>query len=382
MRKLRILYLYWDLIPSVRLCGHCQLEWLAANGKLEYRHSRIRKIKKADLQWADAVLLGRLDSAAEYQIARQLKKAGKFLIYVIDDDLLNIPAYLSSAGYYTLPEVRSSIQRMLALSDAILSPSPELLKKYAAKLHTAIQIEEPALTPVVFVPHALNRSVRIGFAGSIDRTGDLESLLKEALLQIQRDYGRRVEFEFFGAIPSFAQQLNAYCIPYCDSYDDYRRILNERQWDIGLAPMPDTPFHACKHYNKYVEYAAAGIVGVFSNVAPYTRLDARNANVLFCENNVQSWANAITWLLEHPQEREEMRRALSVRAACELSIDASSTALLNQLQHTVIVGKTKPVFYCLFPFLLLADFQKTVRFIRKHGLQAPVVLLKKIKNRL
>jgi len=167
MRQLRLLYLYWNLIPSIRLCGHCQLEWLAKQGRLEYRHSRISQLEKTDLAWADAVLLGRLDSSTEYHIARQLKEAGKYLIYVIDDDLLQVPPGLSSAGYYGLPDVRRSIQRMIGMSDAILSPSPILLKKYAADGRRAITIEEPALDPVAYAPHDPSQPVRIGFAGSV-----------------------------------------------------------------------------------------------------------------------------------------------------------------------------------------------------------------------
>ena len=45
---------------------------------------------------------------------------------------------------------------------------------------------------------------------------------------------------------------------YLEDYEDYRSAMGTLGWDIALAPLPDTPFHRCKHYNKYIEYASYG----------------------------------------------------------------------------------------------------------------------------
>ena len=325
----RVLLIYRRMIPSIRLCGHCQLEHLAGRGRLEYRAVQEMKLKAADLNWADTVLLGRLDNWYEYQLVKRLRAAGKYLIYVLDDDLLNIPAEISSAAYYGRPEIQKYIREMMRLSDAILSPSPLLLKKYAVEGRRAIQIEEPAIDPVEYRPHDPKAPVKIGFAGSIDRTGDLERLLGEALIRIKRAYGDRVAFEFFGAIPSFADQIGAKCIPYCDSYDEYRRTLNERGWDIGLAPMPDTPFHACKHYNKFVEYAAAGIVGVYSKVEPYTRL--KDTDILvFAEE--EDWYSTVERLLKDRTAIEFVRQKSVSFVQTRMNVSEVSNELWKQLQ--------------------------------------------------
>lgn len=195
-RKPHVLLIYRQMIPSIRLCGHCQMEYLAQQGKLEYRACQEMKIKNADLNWADTILLGRLDSWYERKLAEQLRKAGKYLIYIIDDDLLNIPSEISSAAYYNQPDVQRNIRSMIEMSDAILSPSPRLLEQYAVNGRKAIRIEEPAIDPVPYKPHDPAQPVKIGFAGSIDRTGDIESILKEALIRIKKEYGNRVQFEF------------------------------------------------------------------------------------------------------------------------------------------------------------------------------------------
>ena len=325
-RRPRVLLIYREMIPSIRLCGHCQLEWLAEQGKAEYRHVPAMKLRAADLNWADVVLLGRLDSWYEHRLVKLMKGAGKYLVYIIDDDLLNISPELSSAAYYGQTEIRDCIRGIMAMSDCILSPSPLLLEKYAVGKQ-AIQIEEPAINPVAYAPHTPSAPVKIGFAGSIDRTQDIERILKQALTAIKRDYGDRVAFEFFGAIPDFAGELGAAGIPYTDSYDKYRDQLNRLQWDIGLAPMPDTPFHACKHYNKFSEYAAAGIAGVFSEVYPYTRIREFPECYVLCGNTPERWEGALRRLIEDYVMREDYRRQAVQCAREQLGVPQSAAAL-------------------------------------------------------
>ena len=91
--------------------------------------------------------------------------------------------------------------------------------------------------------------------------------------------------------------------------------------------MPDTPFHACKHYNKFSEYAAAGIVGVFSDVYPYTRIKAFPECAVFCENTPGDWVRALKALIEDADRREEYRRRAARCARERLSIAASAEEL-------------------------------------------------------
>lgn len=341
-RKPHILLIYRKMIPSIRLCGHCQMEYLAGLGAVKYRAVQEMKLKSSDLNWADAVLLGRFDSWYERRLAELLHKSGKYSVYIIDDDLLNIPPEISSAAYYNKASIHDNICAMIALSDAIISPSPKLLKKYASEKR-AIQIEEPAINPVPYKPHALNAPVKIGFAGSLDRTGDIEHILKDALIQISQTYGKKVQFEFFGAIPSFAKELNARCIPYCDSYDEYRRTLNALEWDIGLAPMPDTSFHSCKHYNKFMEYAAAGVVGVFSYVEPYKYIKELIGDPYMCKNTVEDWSRGLGQAIELSKNREEKRKSLLAIVREKYSVRRAAESLQEAIYALDIWSKNKQI---------------------------------------
>lgn len=329
--RAHVLLIYRELWPSIRLCGHSQMAALAGMGRIEYRHRLEQRLSQDDLRWADIVLLGRTDGAYEYRLAKQLKESGKYLVYIIDDDLLEVPEGIRSAKHYMRPEVQRSMRGMLELSDAVLSPSPILLKKYAANGKAPLLTREPAMNPVPYRRHDPEAPVRIGFAGSADRAGDVERLLSGALTQLKRVYGDRIQIEFFGFQTPMAEALDAKVRPYCASYDDYRRALNDMAWDIGLAPMPDTPFHACKHYNKFVEYAAAGLVGVFSEVEPYLQLKRDIGLGVFCENDTDTWVRALRALIDDREKLEKLRREVCECAQTTVSEETIARQLSERM---------------------------------------------------
>ncbi len=378
-RKCHALLIYRRMIPSVRLCGYSQLRALDALGRIEYRAVRDRRLRRSDLEWADVAFLGRLDNWYERRIVTALHASGRRLVYIMDDDLLNLPPQISSAAYLGQPAIQDNIRAMVEMSDAILSPSPILLEKYAEDGRLPMRTEEPALEPARFRPHAAGRPVKIGFAGSVDRTSDLEKLLREALLGVRRRYGDRVAFEFFGATPDFAEELGATCVPYLESYIDYRRQLNALEWDIGLAPMPDTPFHACKHYNKFCEYAAAGVAGIYSDLPPYTFIPQREIYGRFCKNEAGAWYDALCAEIDDDAGREARRRRLSVFAATELSPETIGLALFEAHPEIFVPCACARIQALPMPLLKTGNaLNQAVEKSRRYGLRLPGVVIQKL----
>lgn len=125
-------------------------------------------------------------------------------------------------------------------------------------------MHEPSAYALAEKPENPDGVVHIGFAGSADRGQDVDTILAEALEEVSRKYGDRISIEIFGTDTEIARRLRCMTIPYTESYEAYQEKMKELNWDIGLAPMPETAFHACKYYNKLVEYAGYGIVGIYS----------------------------------------------------------------------------------------------------------------------
>ena len=347
MRK--VVLLYTAMTPSVRLCGYEQFSFLAQQGLLSFSAISLYKATCAELKTADAVVFVRGDSYYEYRLAALLKTAGKYLIYVMDDDLLDVPSYISSAEHYRQEETAFHISSLMQLCDCFMTPSARLLQKYGDRFEKSLLIEEPALD---CMEHAERSStVKIGFAGSIDRTTDVEQLLEKPLRNLVNKMGDLVSVEFFGAKPKIAEELNCRWIPYADSYEKYQKTMQELNWDIGLAPMPDTEFHACKHYNKFIEYGNYGIISVCSDRLPYTRIIRNWDNGVLCPDDADAWELALMRLVQDTKLRKEMRNRLQEQIRSEFSVSHVSAKLWKQLDGNIPALKEYRLeaahFFCL-----------------------------------
>lgn len=326
-----VLLISHELIPSVRLCGYEQYRHMEKQGLVELRFTPAKHLTPELAGWADVVQFVRSDSAAELACAREFRRAGKYLIYVLDDDLFEIPLGFGSSSYYRRENVRRNMKEIMALCHCFLSPSAHLREKYGAGFERVCAIEEPALFDTPPSPVREDGVIRIGFAGSIDRTGDIEGLLRHALFKIAYDFRDRVSIEFFGAKPPLADDFKFRHIPYCDSYEEYQKTMRELKWDIGLAPMPDSEFHRGKHYNKFIEYAACGIVGVYSDLLPYRGAVEHEVNGLVSGNDPSDLFHAIERLILEPELLAQMRRRVVGLATERFSLPSVSDALRAEL---------------------------------------------------
>lgn len=328
-----VLLIAQQLIPSAILCGHSQLEHLAEKGIIEYEFCRSQDITADKISRADTIVLVRGALGLDLLAARTAKRTGKRLVYVLDDDLLNVPEYIVSYGFYGSRITKKTIRKIMACCSCLASPSPVLIQKYGNEFEETVIIEEPAL------PHRQNHfevkdTVNIVFAGSLDRTSDIEALLSNALRRIKSEYGDAVEITFFGARPDIVEELGLKYIGYCTDYYEYMETMSLNRFDIGLAPMVSSEFSRCKHYNKYVEYSSYGIVGIYSNVYPYTEAVRNGENGILCSNNENEWYEAISGLIANPGKRAMLRKCCVNEADTVYSLD---TAAENYLR---IVGET------------------------------------------
>lgn len=324
-----ILAISHTFIPSVLMCAHKQLDYLKNIKDIDYQFCLYNRVTDKLLNWADIIIFVRSESGMDEDVSRLCKKANKHMIYVLDDDLPNAPDGLSSSHYYLRPEVKEWIKNTMANCTTFLTPSPVLLEKYGGSFKNRFLIKEPSLG--IIEDKKDNEKVKIGFAGSIDRAQDVNLILEEALTMIVEKYGDSIEIEFMGAKPDIVDKYNFSYVPYQNSYEKYAETIRERNWDIGLAPMPDTPFHNCKYINKYVEYASAGIVGVYSNVMPYTFGIRNEENGLLVNNDTEKWVEAISRLIEDKELRQRISKSCLKEAKEVYSLEAVSEDYFDKI---------------------------------------------------
>ena len=352
-----------SLIPSVLLCGHFQLQYLSKQKKINYKFASSRRIKKKVIDWADIIVFVRSESSVEKIIAQELKGI-KHLVYVLDDDLLNLPDYVSSAKYYKIPRIHNNIISIMNSCDSFLTTSRVLLEKYGKGFKNAFLIDEPSLQNKV--NNKDNEKVKIGFAGSIDRAQDINVILEETIKEIINKYKDSIEVEFMGAKPTIVDEYKLNYIPYQDSYQKYIEKMSELNWDIGLAPMPISDFHSCKYINKYVEYASFGIAGIYSNCAPYIYGIRNGENGLLVDNNCKDWVEAISSLIDNKKLREKISDNAVKEAKTKYSLETLSYQYLDCIMKDydeTKINKDSHILLDLELFsVLLVDEIKVQRF--------------------
>lgn len=77
-------------------------------------------------------------------------------------------------------------------------------------------------------------------------------------------------------------------------------------FDIALAPIACSQFNLCKSNLRCLEMCAVGCATIASNVGPYTRFSKRHPNMISLvgkgQGNFQTWASAMEYLIENPDE--------------------------------------------------------------------------------
>lgn len=368
-----ILIISHSLIPSVLLCGHTQMLYLKNKGEIDYKFLQAASINDEDLSWADVIVFVRSESDVEYY-ASKITKGKKQLVYVLDDDLLNLPDYVSSAKYYAIPSIRSNIKNIMANCDIFMSPSRVLLEKYGKNFKHAYQIHEPSLG--VGNERKINEKVKIGFAGSIDRTKDVNIILEESLSQIIEKYKDQIEVEFMGAKPAIVDKYNLKHIPYQDGYKKYTEIIGEANWDIGLAPMPETEFHSCKYFNKYVEYASYGIAGIYTDCIPYVHGIEDHRNGLLVKNTTEDWFKAMSLLIED----EKLRKAISEECYREASTIYSLETLSKDYYEKIMTDYSyeRVEIKGIWKYKVRSFFARVIYKVKEQNIMLPFWMIKKL----
>ncbi len=376
---MNVLIVSTTFIPSVLLCGHCQLEYLEKQGKCNYKFSISHFINKKNVEWADIIVFLRSDSDIDAYVSKIAKKAGKKLIYVMDDDLLNVPSYLSSAPYYLLPSTQKNIRTIMSNCDTFLSPSPVLLEKYGPDFKYRFNIPEPSLNRIH--KKEKNDKVRIGFAGSIDRAQDLNEILEDAITQIVQKYGDSIEIQIMGAKPDFVEKLGLKHLPYQDGYDAYTAYMAKCNWDIGLAPMPLSEFHRCKYFNKYVEYASFGIAGIYTNCEPYVFGIRDKENGLLVNNTTKEWVDAISQLIENEKLRKDISDMCLKEANEIYALDILADDYFEKITHDYTIPEKTRIPSLTFVKGIIF-FKRVFRKVREQGLNFPKWFVEKMRSKL
>lgn len=235
-----------------------------------------------------------------------LRRARHPYLYYIDDNFWEIQGDSAVAQYYREPAIRHSLEFAVTHAHKVLTNSQVLasyLRRLSARLHVLPPFFDFSL--IEGCTREQSEEFRIGFAGSVTRRDDLQ--LIASVVQPTLDRIPNAVFEFCGVMPpGVVPGARVRFFEHTSSYADFIRFQAGRNWAIGLAPLRDTSANRAKTNNKYREYGACAIAGVYSDTLPYQGSVEPMVTGLLVEPSGDAWLSAIARLAVEPDLRNRI----------------------------------------------------------------------------
>jgi GT2 family glycosyltransferase/glycosyltransferase involved in cell wall biosynthesis len=322
------------LQPFGRLTNEFELVWACkpkTEGWYEYQLSL--------LEGADLVILQRYFVSEQQSVAiEQILNSGQPVVYETDDLPFGLPnghpfsAVLQNDKEYVI----SVIQRV----DAVIVSTPAL----ARWMHVQCQPKSVYVLPnavEVSLLHAPVRQrlepIRIALAGTPTHDADY-ALLDEALEKVIKKYGKRINFVVIGRLPQRLRNYsNVMGIDFIPDYRLYAKYLPKFEFDIALVPLLDNTFNKVKSPIKWLEYSAAGIAGIFSDVEPYACVE-HGVTGLKVPNTTEAWFDAICDLIDHPEKRLAIAKAAQHEVVSKYSTEIIAREYAKVYQSVLLAS--------------------------------------------
>lgn len=252
------------------------------------------------------------------QVVRQARLANMKIVYSLDDNLMDVNDYFPFRRVFSDEQVASV--RCFALNADLVVTSTEPLRKRLKTLNSNLAVIPNYLDEQLFsteLPQCPpNDKIVLGYMGTASHEADLLSIL-EPLRSLLHRYRDRISLELVGVIDPYRKKamfgnlpVSVKTVPIeCVEYPDFVQWMRDSlQWDIGLAPLENTPFTACKSDIKWLDYSMLGVPAVFSSSEAYDGSVTNNETGLIADT-IEDWYNALEKMINDTALRKQIREA-------------------------------------------------------------------------
>lgn len=307
-------------------CGHVRLvqplREMAKHGhEVRFTISREAETIRAltdDAKNYDVVVGQRLAGFDGMGMWRRARTPTNRLVYENDDDLFTIDmANFAAYTEFNKPFVQDAIKGYAELSDLVTvtcEPLAEVHREAGAKNVAVLKNYIPEY--VLELPRTERKRPRLGWVGGASHGIDMH----ECVTAVRRFLNRNDNWDLFlGGVdyrPSFNPKnwdqmaFGEWKVIAEDEHDYYQMI----DFDIGLAPVRDTPFAKSKSAIKALEYNARGIPVIASDVLPYREFVQHGYNG-FLVKSEYDWAKYVRLLGQDDGLREQMGKNAKFEAS-------------------------------------------------------------------
>jgi glycosyltransferase involved in cell wall biosynthesis len=236
------------------------------------------------------------------------------LLYDLDDDLLDIPPEHPDTN--RLRPQAGVVERLLRAASAVWVSTPRLRDRITRRGSKAVVVpnalDERLWTDPPPIRPTRHGPVRVLFMGTATHDVDF-ALVMPALTRLHQTFADRISFDLIGVtvrhdLPEWAHSVSRPAIANL-SYPAFVNWMSQLPaWDIGIAPLAETPFNDSKSAIKAMDYAALGLAIVTSDVAAYRDALADGVDGLLVSNTETDWLDALSRLVRDPALRVGLAR--------------------------------------------------------------------------
>lgn len=299
-------------IPSTELGVDIPLKWLSINKKCRHYSIKANFLNFYHVLFADIIFFMRNIENNSINIFDLSKKLNKKIIYGIDDDFDTLSEEHPLKQYMLRNGLLNNYHRFLKESNVVCVYSQYFQKKLLKLNNNVFYLSN--IAPIEIIKNLekkinINKSnkIRIGYLGSSPQHIKFFNIIKNAVLRILEEYHSEVEFYLIGIKDEALDKYkNAFHVSFLKPINKYYEYMIKNKWDIGLAPMLDTEFEKAKTDNKYREYAALGIPGIYSNLEPFKNSVRNNITGILVDNEPEKWYQAIKELILNKKVRNNI----------------------------------------------------------------------------
>ncbi len=305
----RVLAILPGFIPSTIMCVVKPFLKLHQDGYIIAKITLERLVSKGDLKWADLVVFCRNTEPKYAHILNYLVTHHRPFIYELDDNFFELPLDSEFGKYHRTPDRLAMLTKYMQSAGLVRVYSNPLLEKAKILNPRVEQVVGPIDLSLIEPPRPARDSNIIKLVYGTSRIQDeLSALFAPALARILKEYAGRIEAHFWGAMPPELKGCSGvFYHPVIRNYDRFLRRFSQAGFDIGLAPLPDDVFHRSKTNNKFREYGACRIAGIYSEVEVYSDDVTNGETGILVPNEAEAWYQAMVRLIENQDLREKIK---------------------------------------------------------------------------
>jgi hypothetical protein len=238
----------------------------------------------------------------------------KPIIFDLDDNFWDVPFESDSelARYHRLPLRIQQLEKYLAHANLVRVYSP-VMQEIVGKLSDRVKLLKAGFDFELLRNHSprQQQSDRVSIVYATSRIVDTQYLLfTQAMKKVLDKYENKIELTIWGCQSSeLAGYRGVHFAPLISDYDRFLRDFSGHGFDIGLAPLEDTPFHRSKTNTKFRDYGACRVAGIYSNVPVYSSCVEHERTGYLVENTTESWFEGLCRLIDDAKLRRSIQTA-------------------------------------------------------------------------